>query len=536
VPTIEGGKAIGRVGLRRAAAGLGAIAAAGALLLVVGPEFLRQGASALLVLSKSAEAASPYAITVQPGDKDVPKGSDQTVIAKLAGFRSNDVAVWVKAEGEQKYSRVPLVAAAEPDKYEGMLFDVKASMSYYVEADGVKSPTFTMNVVELPAVSALEMEYIYPAYTGLAPQKVEVGGDVAAIAGTEVRVKITSTMKTDGGSLAVEPGAASGLAVAPDGVTLTGSFKVLEDGFYHVELVGPHGEKVAASPKYTVDVIEDRAPVVSIEKPKRDTSASPLEEVFIQAKAQDDFGVKQLDLIYSVNGGEEKTVSLYGKGAKALDEISTGHTIYLEELGVKAGDFVSYYAKAFDTDTIKGPKSTSSDIYFVQIRPFSQAFKQAQSQQGGGGGGGGGGQQGNQPGALSQQQRQIIAATFNVDRDKAKTPADKFKENVVFVGLSQSKIRDEVEQLLQQVQQRIGAGGGENIQHILDALPKAAVEMKNAEQLLNAQKPKEALVPEQKALKHLQDAEQAYELEVRMQQQGGRRWRRWRRPDGGGTG
>ena len=53
-----------------------------ALLLVVGPEFLRQGASALLVLSRSAEAASPYAIKVTPGDVTVPKGSDQTVIAQ----------------------------------------------------------------------------------------------------------------------------------------------------------------------------------------------------------------------------------------------------------------------------------------------------------------------------------------------------------------------------------------------------------------------------------------------------------------------
>ena len=31
-------------------------------------------------------------------------------------------------------------------------------------------------------MSALELEYVYPAYTGLPPQKIEVGGDVAAIA------------------------------------------------------------------------------------------------------------------------------------------------------------------------------------------------------------------------------------------------------------------------------------------------------------------------------------------------------------------
>jgi hypothetical protein len=90
--TIEGGRAIGRIGLRRAAVALGAVAAVGTFLLVAGPEFLRQGASALLVLTKSAEAASPYAITVQPGDVKVPKGSDQTLQARLAGFKSNDVA------------------------------------------------------------------------------------------------------------------------------------------------------------------------------------------------------------------------------------------------------------------------------------------------------------------------------------------------------------------------------------------------------------------------------------------------------------
>jgi hypothetical protein len=128
VPHDRGGRSIGRTGMRRSAVALGLIASVGALLLVVGPEFLRQGASALLVLSKSAEAASPYAITVQPGDAEVPKGSDQSIAARLAGFRSNDVGVWVKAEGEQKFSRMPLVPTGEADKFEGMIFDVKQSV------------------------------------------------------------------------------------------------------------------------------------------------------------------------------------------------------------------------------------------------------------------------------------------------------------------------------------------------------------------------------------------------------------------------
>src|SRR5688500_19341889 len=100
----------------------------------------------------------------------------------------------------------------------------------------------------------------------------------------------------------------------------------------------------------------------------------------------------------------------------------------MEELGVKAGDSLSYYAKATDNDGVGGAKQSTSDIYFLRIRPFDKNFKPATSMSGGGGGGGGGGQE---VGALSQQQRQIISGTFNLQRDRKKLTAAKFRENMV---------------------------------------------------------------------------------------------------------
>jgi hypothetical protein len=397
-----------------------------------------------------------------------------------------------------------------------MLFNVGASTSYYVEADGVRSPTYTMNVVELPAVAGLELEYIYPAYTGRAPEKVESAGDVAALRGTQVRVHVKSTMTTPGGSLTLDPGSPSPLTSAADG-TLSGTFTIADDGFYQVELIGPHGEHVPASPKFTIDAIDDQPPTVSFDKPKRDVKASPVEEVPLQARADDDFGVKSLDLIYSVNGGPEKTVSLYGKGAKPMTQVSGGQTMYLEEMGVKPGDFVSYYAKATDTDTVKGPKTATSDIYFIEVRPFDREFHASMSQGQNGGGGMNGGM-GSQAGAMSERQRQIIAATFNLERDRPKTAPDKFKEDAVFVGLSQRKLREEVDELVGQMRERLGGGGSDDLQQIAALLPKASAEMKGAESPLADQKPKDALAPEQRALKFLQEAEQLYELQV---QQGG---------------
>ena len=77
--TIQGGKTVGRSHLKRYGIALATVAGLAILLMTFGPEFLRQGASALLDVRRTAEAASPYAITVAPGDSTVPRGSDQTI-------------------------------------------------------------------------------------------------------------------------------------------------------------------------------------------------------------------------------------------------------------------------------------------------------------------------------------------------------------------------------------------------------------------------------------------------------------------------
>src|SRR5262249_42484922 len=223
---------------------------------------------------------------------------------------------------------------------------------------------------------------------------------------------------------------------------LAGSFLSEKQGFYRIELQGPHGEQVTASPQYTIDLLDDHPPAVSITKPSRDTSATPVEEVFIEARATDDFGVRQMQLLYSVNGGPEKTVRLFD-GQKPLTEVSAGHTLYLEEMDLTPGDVVSYYARAIDNDAVQGAKSAASDIYFVQIRPFRKDFKPAESQAQGGGGGG------SDVGALSKAQKEVVAGTFNTVRDRTKVAAEKYRENVVFLTLAQSKVRQRVDDLVQ---------------------------------------------------------------------------------------
>jgi hypothetical protein len=292
-----------------------------------------------------------------------------------------------------------------------------------------------MTVVDLPTVKNLALEYHFPAYTGLETRTVDPAGDVAALQGTEVRLKITPTMASNGGKIWLNDTTSAPLTTQSDG-TLGGTFNVDKQGFYRIELNGPHGEQVKASPQYTIDVLSDLGPTVKFSKPGRDTQASPVEEVFEEVRADDDFGVKKVDMFYSVNGGAEKTVSLFN-GQKALPEVTASHTIYLEELGLKPGDFVSYYAKATDNDSLQNGKTTTSDIYFVQIRPFKKDYTQAPA-----GGGGGGRQDVN----AVRQQRQIVAAASTWSAI-SEAEQDKYRRTSCS-STSRAKLRGRVDELI----------------------------------------------------------------------------------------
>src|SRR5512134_3989138 len=146
--------------------------------------------------------------------------------------------------------------------------------------------------------------------------------------------------------------------------------------------------------------------------------------------------------MYSVNGGEEKRIELL-RAQPPPTEITAGHTLYLEELGLQPGDIVSYYARARDASGTAG-RAVTSDIYFLTMRPFGREYRQADSGSPPPGSQAQQGQQGENPGELTQQQREIVAATFNLVRDSAQYTADAFKEYTNTIALMQDRLRGQV--------------------------------------------------------------------------------------------
>jgi hypothetical protein len=514
------GRGLERRSLRRSVAVLSAIALAATAVFIVGPAYLRQGALAVLLPTSGVEAASPYRIDVTPGNATVARGGDVTVTARLSGFSATDVDIFTRSSAGATFDRAAMIAAADGGAFETVFFGLRQSMEYFVQSAGVRSQVFKLEAAELPFVERLELEYVFPAYTGLEPRTVEDGGDIAVLRGTTVRLRVHSTLATKSGQIVRGERDRVPLAVNADG-TLSGSFDVRDDGIYRIDLASPTGNLVTASPQYTIDVLDDEAPVVSFSKPSRDLRATSIDEVFVEAKADDDFGVARLDLVYAVNGGVERSVRLASGAGTPAKDVTAGHTFFLEELGLQPGDVVSYFARAADNDTVKGAKSATSDIYFVQIQPFRKDYRAAESQAGGQQAGGAGGGAGD-PSALSEQQRRIVSGTFNVVRDRDKVSADRFRQDVVFLALTQGQLKERARGLAAQIIARVGEADP-MMKEISGRLSDAATAMETAEQKLQARDPKNALPAEQQALANLQRAEEAYrDVRVRMDQQGGR--------------
>ena len=369
--TIDSGRGVERQSLQRSSGVLAGLAAVAVALFLFGPGYLRHGLSALAFPTRSVEAASPYQITVAPGDSVIARGADQVVTAELVGFDAEQVELLSRSSANAPFEPLPFVRSLDGDQFEVMLFDVGEPTEYFVQSSGVRSPMYTLEVVDVPFVGQLQLEYHFPAYTGLPPRTIEDGGNIAALRGTEVRVRAVPTMGTPAGQLVMDEETVLPLTRQADG-TFTTSFTVETSGFYWIDLEDPNGEMVTASSQYTIDVLDDQPPVVGFGKPGRDTTASPVEEVFVEAKADDDFGVRALELVYSVNGGDEEVLELLDDPESELHNVSAGHTFFLEELELEPGDFISYYARAHDSSTAEEPKVGTSDLYFVADPPVRQ--------------------------------------------------------------------------------------------------------------------------------------------------------------------
>jgi hypothetical protein len=434
-------------------------------------------------------------LTVTPGDARVRRGETVDIVAQSPDAAVEKASIYIVSgkaassvrRDEGNWSPNEMESTTQLGKFLYRLFDVRDTLRYYVRVDNEFSPIYTIVPLDAPEIKTLKLTYHFPAEMGLPPMQ-ETGGDVYAPAGTRVDLSLVASQPLARAEWQLGENAAQAMRVTADTLAHC-SFAVDNEGYYVIRLANADG-LVNVSPEYFIHVTPDEAPLITITRPGRDSRPTMLEEVRVAAEVRDDFGLKQFDLIYAINEQapvRQDMLPLATRGSSRPGSQLEFHgetLLFLETLNVQPGDFVSYYFEAVDAK-----QKASTDLYFLEVRPFEEEFYRALSQSGGG----------ESSPSLAVSQKEIITATWKLERARQQISRDELNQSSNAVAEAQADLKESVANIAQRA--RMGGsiteevGGGK----IIEYLEQAVVAMGEAVPLLKDAKLAEALVPERRA-------------------------------------
>jgi len=470
------------------------VAALGLLvwMILAGPGYLGYGAARLW--GRSSYGARPlYEIRVSPGDAAVRRNASQIVTAQVIGLQATKVRLYARYQSASKWEQAIMQPQPGASGFQFVFAGLPEGVEYYVEAGALQSRHYNLRVVDLPSIKQIRVTYRFPAWTGLPDAREEHGGDLRAVEGTEAKLEVFTDRPLQDGALVLDNNRELGLDGGGSNL-YKGTIHIEKDGTYHVAALD-QGQRIRLSDDFFIEARTANAPDVRITRPGRDYRSSPIEEVTVSVKAQDDYSLNDVSLHYSVNGGPEQTVNMLKQ--KGVKEADASTTIALENFKLVPGDVVSLYAKAKNARL-----ESRTDMFFIQAEPFEREYSQSQMA------GGGGGFQGGEQYEISQREKEIIAATWKQGSKKASQ--QEAAENGKFLSQVQAKLRDQALSLAGRLERRELTEENEEFNDFQKDMNAAAEAMGPAAEKLQRQRWHDAIPDEQKALQHLLRAEATF--------------------------
>ena len=360
-------------------------------------------------------AKQDSSITVSPGDVSLERGSALVVLARFAGTLPPNVEM-VIGDGATN-THIPLVKSLADPMFGGSLADVASNLVYHVEYPGHSTRNYRVTVFEYPRLQRADVDVTSPAYTGEPHRHIENTRRVSAVEGSSLEISLQLNKPVTSARLVPKKAA---LPVVPLLVESNRPFASLSQlsldssQTYDLQLLDEEGRTNKVPAQFVFEALKNRPPELRLVSPRGDLRPSPLEEVSFEGSVWDDFGVTGYGIGYSVAGQTAKFIPL-GENVPGKQKRPFQYMLRLEDLEVKPDELVSWFVWADD----KGPdgevRRTVGDLFFGEIRPFDEVFKEGQGMQGQGEGQG---EQsgGNQTARLAELQKQIISATWNLQR------------------------------------------------------------------------------------------------------------------------
>ena len=481
----------------------------------------------------------PVEIAVEPGDTELQRGDSITIVARVTNAIPGAVTLRLQDDNVNWRNAAMTQDTADNNSatYSYFLPVLQNDTAYYVsfnERGEHSSPQYRISLYDLPRVEQIDLAFDYPDYIGVEDAIDEDSGDMVVPEGTRVDLTVAFNKAIAEATVEFETFPdededenrnenSEGPARAPyenlpltiDGKTGRASFTVTRNGLYRIMATDHAGLRSGDPLEYYVSAIADSPPELTLRRPGRDVDVMPLEEVVLEVEASDDYGLTEFTLNYStLTEGEVAVDFLAEPGAT---QATGSELIYLEDLGVRPGDFVSYYLTIADNNgLLDEPVEIVSDIYFLQVIATDREYRRGERQSGGGQG-----SQGGDSSALVSIQKDIIAGTWKLKNRLDEVSAEDLAADAEILAESQREATSRATMSINRLRERVDFSD-DTYNAAVENLSLAVEQMELASAELDLQQVTAALKPEQLALQYILRAQASINrTEVTMGQSGG---------------
>lgn len=291
-----------------------------------------------------------------------------------------------------------------------------------------KEHTLSVKEKILPEIASFSLSIKAPAYTGL-PERRQRQFALQAESGALLKWNIQTSVPVKVLKLIFNEKEVAVLK-SKDGAGIAWEYlkTIHKPGFYQVELDGKKSEL------YLMNVIPDLPAVIRITQPKPHTSIDygQAQQVRLSLSLTDDYGLKSAYVAATMASGKGEGVSFTERKLDFKEQfdnrksMSLTKTIDLKALGMKPGDELYFFVKAFDN---LGQMSRS-DVYFVSIVDTAELMSMAGMTNGV-----------NLVPEYFRSQRQIIMDTEKLLAEKNTITEDAFRNRSNDLGMDQKLLR-----------------------------------------------------------------------------------------------
>lgn len=320
------------------------------------------------------EEQAPFKFVIQNKDLKAVENQDFPLDVKLTGSEIPQ-NVHILVDGNE----YPLIRENTID-FNYTFRNIQKTKTFRLTADGFTSKEYTLEVLPNPIVLNFDVVLNYPKYTGKKDEVLKNTGDMVVPAGTNITWKF-NTRATRNFRFAFSD---TSFALTPSGEnSFSFSKRLLESRNYSLHTAN---EFISSkdSMQYSINVIPDLYPAISIEEKKDTTSRMKL---YFSGDVKDDYGFTRLAFVYHPLNRKDSTGNAIADKTQSVSipvNNNQQHDQFyyfwdLSRLGISAGDEIEYYFEIWDNDGVHGAKATRSQrmIYHAPTKQELQQMNEA---------------------------------------------------------------------------------------------------------------------------------------------------------------